>query len=107
MSAYFCASGSDQFYRKGMNTRFQLGIQRFHNGTMLGEAAEASEGWRCDPDAKMGLAFGPGPGMSLMLRAFVDHFKMAWREFDRKFFDNDVANRHMDTVSAWLRAERN
>ena len=90
-----------------MNARSQFGIKRFHHGAMLGQATEAGKGWRRDPDAEMRLAFRPGAGMALVLRAFVDHFKMAWREFDRKFFDNDVANRHMDTVSAWLRAERN
>jgi hypothetical protein len=106
-SAYIGGSGRDDFHSKGMNARLQLRIQGVHYGTMLGEAAEAGKGGRRNPDAEMGLSFGSRARVPLVLRAFVNHFKMAWREFDRKFFDNDVANRHMDTVSAWLRAERN
>jgi hypothetical protein len=40
----------------------------------------------------MTLAARPRTGMTSMFLALVDHFKMAWREFERKFFFDVVAN---------------
>lgn len=81
-----------------MHAAFQFLIQRFHHRTVLGKTALSSQAGRGNTNTKMRFAGGVPSGVTPVLVTFVNHFKVAWREFDRKFFDNDVANRHMDTV---------
>ena len=82
-----------------MDAGLEFGVERFHHRTVLGDARQAGEGGGSDPDAEMALATGARAGMPSMFLALVQHFKMAWREFERKFFNNGVANGHMDTGS--------
>jgi hypothetical protein len=86
-----------------MHAGLQFRIEGSHDGAVLCKAGLIRQTWRRDANAKMRLASGIPPGMASMLLALVNHFKVAWREFDRKFFDNDVTNRHMHTVSSLKR----
>ncbi len=47
------------FYRQRMDTGLQLGVERFHHRTVLGDAAKAIEIGGGDADAKMSLAARP------------------------------------------------
>lgn len=82
-----------------MDAAFELGVERFHHGAMLRYARLPGKLLRCDADAEMGFAAVPPSGVTSVFFAFIDHFKMAWSEFDRKFLCNRVANGHMDTGS--------
>ena len=75
-----------------MHARLQFGVERFHHRAVLGHAAEAIELRGGDADVEMRLATGSGTGVSSMFLALVDHLKMAWREFERKFLCDVVAN---------------
>ena len=83
-----------------MNAGLQFGVERFHDGAMLRETSLSGECGRSDAHTKMRFAGCAPARMAPMFFALVDHFKVGRREFDRKFFDNDVSNRHMHTVSA-------
>lgn len=89
-----------------MHARLQFRLECGHDGAVLSKAGLARESRNRNADAKMRLASGVPPGMASMLLALVNHFKVAWREFDRKFFDNDVTNRHMHTVSKLMIMDR-
>jgi len=97
---------TDEFDGQRVHAGLQFLVERFHDGPVLGETGLASEAGSGDADAKMRLASGIPPGMASMFLALVDHFKVAWREFDRKFFDNDVSNRHMHTVSKLMMTDQ-
>ena len=73
---------------------------------MLREAALTSEDRSSDTDAEMRFASGVPSRVAPVLLALVNHFKVAWREFERKFFDNDVSNRHMHTVSKLMSTDQ-
>lgn len=83
---------------EGMDAAFELGVERFHDGTMLGYPA-AGELRRSDTDTEMRLSALSITAVTPMFFALIEHFKMARREFDRKFFNNVVANGHMHTGS--------
>ena len=89
-----------------MHAGLQFGVEGFHDGPVLGEAGLAGKARSGDADAEMRLPSGVPSGMASMLLALVNHFKVAWREFDRKFFDNDVSNRHMHTVSKLMMTDQ-
>ena len=97
---------TDEFDGQCVHTGLQFGVERFHDGAMLGQAGLAGQAGGGDADAKMRLTSGIPSGMASMLLALVNHFKVAWREFDRKFFDNDVSNRHMHTVSKLMMTDQ-
>lgn len=86
-----CA-GFHHFDRQGMHTGLQFGVERFHHRAVLGHAAEAIELRGGNANAEVGLATRSRTGVTPMFLALVDHFKMGWREFERKFFFDDVAN---------------
>ena len=87
------------FDGEGVDATFEFGIERLHDRTMLCDTGHSDELWGRDADAEMGLTALAITAMSPMFLALVDHFKVGWREFDRKFFCNLVANGHMDTGS--------
>ena len=84
---------------KRMDAALELGIERLHHRAMLRQERLAGKLAGRDADAEMGLPTGARAGMTPVLLAFIDHFKMAGSEFDRKFVCNRVANGHMDTGS--------
>jgi hypothetical protein len=84
---------------EGMDAALQFGVERFHDGTMLGHTGHSGERGRCYADPEVALATLAVSPMPPMFFALIEDFKMAWREFDRKFFCNLVANGHMDTGS--------
>lgn len=88
------------FDGKRVNATRQFVGQRIHYGTVAGEPGQRSENGARYAHAKMRIAALAPAGVTVVTMAFVNHFKMARHEFDRKFFDNGVANRHIPTVSA-------
>ena len=90
-SAGGCA-GFHHFDRQGMDAGLQFGVERFHHRTVLGDAGEAIELRRGNANAEVGLATGSRARMTSMVLALVDPFKVAWREFERKFLCDGVAN---------------
>ena len=89
----------DDFNGERMQPRRKLVRQRGVDLPVLLKSRLAHEPRGGDANPKMALAFGPRASMAGVARAFVDDFKMAWREFDRKFFNNDIANGHMSSGS--------
>lgn len=90
---------SDDLDRQCMHARLELCVERFHDGAMLLQAGLSGEVRRRDSDAEMGLTARPRSRMTSMSVALVEHFKMGWSEFSGKFFNNRIANGHMDTGS--------
>lgn len=85
-------AGLHHLDRQRMDTGLEFGVERFHHGAMLGDAGQAIEPGRGNADTEMGLAFGARTGVTPMFFALVEHFKMAWHEFERKFFNDGVTN---------------
>ena len=52
--------------RQSMHPGFQLVGQRFVDGAVLGDATETSKLRRCDANAEMRFALGPGARVPLM-----------------------------------------
>lgn len=77
-----------------MDAIFQLIGERFVDGAMLRDARQSVEPRGRDADTEVGLAFWSRTSVTFMSGAFVDHFKMVWKEFGRKFCDNRIPNRH-------------
>ena len=96
-----CALGAHHLDGEGVDSGFEFCIERRHDGAMLGETGHAGELGGRDADAEMGLTTLAITAVPSMFLALVDHFKVAWREFDRKFFCNLIANGHMHTGSVW------
>lgn len=72
-------------------------IRQFrHHRAVLRNPADAGEFTTGDAYAKVRLAALAPAGMPPMFLALVYDFKMAGGEFEGKFFNNRVANRHMD-----------
>lgn len=90
----------DHFDSKGMNAAGEFGREGVHDGAVAGEARQRREAIARDAYAKMRAPTLAPTGVTMVPMALVNHFKMARHEFDRKFFDNDVTNRHIPTVSA-------
>lgn len=78
----------------------QLLIEGLHHRAMACKAAHRSKVGRGDSNPEVGFSAGPPVGVTPMLFAFVDHFKVGGGEFDGKFFDNESANGHMHTGSS-------
>jgi len=89
-----------------MHAALELGIKGFHDGAMLLQTGLADEGRTADPHAIMGLPIGSRTSVAAVSVALVNDFKMAWSEFLGKFFNNRVANGHMDTGSCVCRAAK-
>ena len=71
--------------RQGMHAGLQFRIERLHHRTMLCEPGLTGKGRRGDANAEMGFALGARTSVPLMSGRLVNHFKMAWGEFGRKF----------------------
>ena len=86
-----------------VDTALELGIERLHHGAMLCESGLAGKLAGPDSDAEMGLAAFTPTRVTMVAIAFVDNFKMGWREFLGKFLNNRVANGHRNTSSGLAR----
>ena len=91
--------GFDDLDGEGVHAPLELRIERFHDRAVRGDAGHPVKPGGTDADAKVGFPALSIAPVTPVLLALVNHFKMAWGEFDRKFFCNLVANGHMDTGS--------
>jgi len=96
-----CA-GLYHFDREGMYAGLEFVVDGSHDGAMLLHPAQAGEAVGGDAHPEMGGPALAPAGVAAVFLAFVDHFKMAGNEFDRKFLCNRVTNGHMDTGSTGL-----
>ena len=79
-----------------MNGASEFVRQLRHHWSVLRNPAHAGEFKTGDADAKMRIATLAPASMPPMFFALVYDFKMAGSEFEGKFFNNRVANRHKD-----------
>jgi hypothetical protein len=93
------AIAPDHLDGQRVDTRLEFGIESFHHGAMLLQAGLSGEVRSGNSDAEVSFATRPRTGVTLVSVALIEHFKMGWSEFLGKFFNNRIANGHMDTGS--------